>query len=128
MDEEKPPYPMTLSDDRASVTIEFPGALTLDVAALEELILWLGLFRSKAAPSIPKDYRQAPRFLYADEIQMVPIPPDGSRPATQTGANFLFQSPLFGWFQHPATPEFCRHLIHFLLSQGATPPPDSPKH
>jgi hypothetical protein len=128
MNKQEPPYPMALSEDGRTVKIEFGGTVELTAAQLDELITWLGHFRSRAAPAISKDYRQAPHFLFADEIQIVPIPPDGSRPATEAGANLLFQSPMFGWFQHPAKPEFCQRLLDFLLSQGSTPPPGTQKH
>lgn len=129
MNTERPPFEAAVSDDGQTLTVRLAAAsFTANAQQLDELIAWLGHYRSKVAPAVETDYRRVQRFLYADLIQIVPIPPEGTHPATETGANFLFQSPLFGWFQHPAKPEFCAQLLHFLLSQGQPPPGGAYKH
>jgi hypothetical protein len=109
----------TLSDNGETISLSLRDpALELKAKDLDVLIALLGHYRAQMKPAIPVDQAAAQWAQYADHVQVLHIQKDGKTMPIETGALFLFQNPRFGWFQFPATAEFCRGLIPWLQGKG----------
>jgi hypothetical protein len=111
-----------MDDDLKTVTVTFPTeppvSLTLDVAAIEEMLKFLGIFRAGLAPEIPM------WFALGQTVEAIPDPAWITEADAMLGNSLLhIRDPRYGWLHYMIPRAEARKLAGYLQMQVDTPPP-----
>ncbi len=108
----------TLSEDKKTVSVTV-DAKDMTAIEMDALIASMGRLRALMSPAVPVSIDEAHKpVYYIDNLAGWRIAPT-ERPPVDVGALFVARSPMYGYLQFPASPEFCAGLVHWLNGDTA---------
>lgn len=112
----------TLSEDRETLTIEFPSdppvALHLDITQVETLLRHLGQYRAAMVPQVPTDWQPG------QTVGAVPDPKWACEPDLLQGHSLLhLRDPRYGWVHYLLPKKEAGKLSRVLGKQAAASRP-----
>jgi hypothetical protein len=108
-------YSFTLNPTGTELEVTFERKVqVMRAAELDSLIAQLGELRSRMEPAIPTEQAKVTSAHAVGDFFFRRMGEGPDTVPVKSGALFLFQSPRFGWFQWPASPELCAGLAKWL--------------
>ena len=108
-------YSFTLNPTGTELELTFERKVqVMRAEELDALIAQLGQLRSRMEPAIPTGQSKVTSAHPVGDFFFRRMDQGDEGAPVKGGALFLFQSPRFGWFQWPASPELCAGLAKWL--------------